>query len=156
MPLRTCPSDGCRVNKSGGKLYMQTKGSKFIKFQEIKMQEHVSIREYSFLSKDLQLHLPKFACLAERASPSWSYTAVLNNLLQRRNNEKLFARRSRDHNWCVFALLENWFQRQVRTRAFQRNLFGRACKNIYIYIDITILRLYLLSLVTGLSFRYRK
>ncbi|XP_014472922.1 PREDICTED: DNA replication licensing factor Mcm7 [Dinoponera quadriceps] len=40
MPLRTCPSDGCRVNKSGGRLYMQTKGSKFIKFQEMKLQEH--------------------------------------------------------------------------------------------------------------------
>ncbi|KMQ88562.1 dna replication licensing factor mcm7-like protein [Lasius niger] len=40
MPLRTCPSDGCRVNKAGGRLYLQTKGSKFIKFQEMKLQEH--------------------------------------------------------------------------------------------------------------------
>lgn len=40
MPLRTCPSEGCRVNKSGGRLYLQTKGSKFIKFQELKLQEH--------------------------------------------------------------------------------------------------------------------
>ncbi|KAG7208631.1 hypothetical protein KM043_014838 [Ampulex compressa] len=40
LPLRTCPSDDCRVNKSGGRLYMQTKGSKFIKFQEVKLQEH--------------------------------------------------------------------------------------------------------------------
>ncbi|KAI4494566.1 hypothetical protein M0804_000767 [Polistes exclamans] len=40
MPLRMCPSDDCRVNKAGGRLYMQTKGSKFIKFQEIKLQEH--------------------------------------------------------------------------------------------------------------------
>ncbi|KAL7305760.1 hypothetical protein TKK_0002010 [Trichogramma kaykai] len=40
MPLQTCPSDDCRINKSGGRLYQQTKGSKFIKFQEIKIQEH--------------------------------------------------------------------------------------------------------------------
>ncbi|KAL2734416.1 DNA replication licensing factor Mcm7 [Vespula squamosa] len=40
MPLRTCPSDDCRVNKAGGRLYMQTKGSKFVKFQELKLQEH--------------------------------------------------------------------------------------------------------------------
>ncbi|XP_046821339.1 DNA replication licensing factor Mcm7 [Vespa crabro] len=40
MPLRTCPSDDCRVNKAGGRLYIQTKGSKFIKFQELKLQEH--------------------------------------------------------------------------------------------------------------------
>ncbi|XP_066588557.1 DNA replication licensing factor Mcm7 [Prorops nasuta] len=40
MPLQACPSEDCRINKSGGRLYMQTKGSKFIKFQEIKVQEH--------------------------------------------------------------------------------------------------------------------
>ena len=45
MPLQTCPSDDCRVNKSGGRLYQQTKGSKFTKFQEIKIQEHVIIIE---------------------------------------------------------------------------------------------------------------
>lgn len=40
MPLSSCPSEDCRLNKSGGRLCMQTKGSKFIKFQEIKIQEH--------------------------------------------------------------------------------------------------------------------
>lgn len=40
MPQMQCPSDDCRVNKSGGRLYLQTRGSKFIKFQEIKIQEH--------------------------------------------------------------------------------------------------------------------
>jgi len=41
MPLLMCPTDDCKVNKSGGRLYLQTRGSKFIKFQEIKIQEHV-------------------------------------------------------------------------------------------------------------------
>ncbi|KAG1688663.1 DNA replication licensing factor mcm7 [Nymphon striatum] len=40
MPLLTCPSEDCRVNKSGGRLYLQARGSKFIKFQEVKIQEH--------------------------------------------------------------------------------------------------------------------
>lgn len=40
MPIHECPSDDCRVNKAGGRLYLQTRGSKFIKFQEIKIQEH--------------------------------------------------------------------------------------------------------------------
>lgn len=40
MPIQECPSDDCRVNKAGGKLYLQTRGSKFIKFQELKIQEH--------------------------------------------------------------------------------------------------------------------
>lgn len=42
MPLIMCSSDDCRVNKSGGRLYLQTRGSKFVKFQEIRIQEHVS------------------------------------------------------------------------------------------------------------------
>jgi len=42
MPLTQCPSTDCTTNKSGGKLYLQTRGSKFIKFQEIKIQEHSS------------------------------------------------------------------------------------------------------------------
>nr|CAD7446228.1 unnamed protein product [Timema bartmani] len=39
-PLSMCPSEDCRVNKAGGRLYLQTRGSKFVKFQEIKIQEH--------------------------------------------------------------------------------------------------------------------
>ena len=35
-----CPSEDCRVNKSGGRLHLQTRGSKFVKFQEVKVQEH--------------------------------------------------------------------------------------------------------------------
>ncbi|KAF5303013.1 hypothetical protein FQR65_LT08342 [Abscondita terminalis] len=40
MPVIMCPSEDCTVNKSGGRLYPQTRGSKFVKFQEIRMQEH--------------------------------------------------------------------------------------------------------------------
>lgn len=40
MPIADCPSEDCRVNKSGGRLYLQTRGSKFVKFQELKIQEH--------------------------------------------------------------------------------------------------------------------
>jgi hypothetical protein len=28
-----CPGEDCRVNKSGGRLHLQTRGSKFVKFQ---------------------------------------------------------------------------------------------------------------------------
>lgn len=41
MPLVMCPSQECVTNKSGGRLYLQTRGSKFIKFQELRIQEHV-------------------------------------------------------------------------------------------------------------------
>lgn len=42
MPLIMCPSQDCTTNRSGGRLYLQSRGSKFVKFQEIKIQEHVS------------------------------------------------------------------------------------------------------------------
>ncbi|XP_065055420.1 DNA replication licensing factor mcm7-like isoform X1 [Rhopilema esculentum] len=40
MPLLMCPSEECTTNKSGGRLYLQSRGSKFMKFQELKIQEH--------------------------------------------------------------------------------------------------------------------
>lgn len=41
MPLVMCPSQDCVTNKSGGRLSLQTRGSKFVKFQEVKIQEQV-------------------------------------------------------------------------------------------------------------------
>ncbi|CAB4035280.1 DNA replication licensing factor mcm7, partial [Paramuricea clavata] len=40
MPLIMCPGKECQTNKSGGRLYLQTRGSKFLKCQELKVQEH--------------------------------------------------------------------------------------------------------------------
>ena len=39
MPLAECPSDECRSNDAKGKLYPQTRASKFLRFQEVKIQE---------------------------------------------------------------------------------------------------------------------
>lgn len=39
-PLIECTSVVCKSNKALGRLFMQTRGSKFIKFQELKLQEH--------------------------------------------------------------------------------------------------------------------
>ena len=38
MPLRECPGV-CQANGSAGRLHMQTRGSKFVKFQEVRVQE---------------------------------------------------------------------------------------------------------------------
>lgn len=40
MPLYICQSNECKSSKARGRLYMQTRGSKFVKFQELKIQEH--------------------------------------------------------------------------------------------------------------------
>jgi len=41
MPMFECMSGECKRNMSKGKLVMQTRGSKFLKFQEVKIQELV-------------------------------------------------------------------------------------------------------------------
>lgn len=39
LPRTQCDSKDCQANKRRGKLHLQTRGSKFVKFQEIKIQE---------------------------------------------------------------------------------------------------------------------
>lgn len=40
MPLERCTSEDCKANKTSGRLSLQSRGSKFVKFQEIRVQEH--------------------------------------------------------------------------------------------------------------------
>lgn len=44
MPLFTCKSEFCAREKRKGRLHLQVRGSKFEKFQEIKIQEMVRRR----------------------------------------------------------------------------------------------------------------
>ncbi|XP_026764148.2 DNA replication licensing factor Mcm7 [Galleria mellonella] len=39
-PPPACSADECRLNKTAGQLHLQTRGSRFQKFQELKIQEH--------------------------------------------------------------------------------------------------------------------
>ena len=39
MPIDKCPSQRCIDNKTKGKVHMQTRGSRFIKYQEVRLQE---------------------------------------------------------------------------------------------------------------------
>lgn len=41
-PAQQCPSSDCVESRANGRLHMQIRGSKMVKFQEIKIQEHVS------------------------------------------------------------------------------------------------------------------
>jgi DNA replication licensing factor MCM7 len=42
-PLSSCPSQICKINNVKGMLHLQTRGCKFVKFQEMKLQELVTI-----------------------------------------------------------------------------------------------------------------
>lgn len=39
MPLQKCPSQRCQDNNSAGQLHIQTRGSRFMKYQEMRIQE---------------------------------------------------------------------------------------------------------------------
>ena len=39
-PLTDCPAKDCTENKAGGRLTLEHRGSKFVKFQELRVQEH--------------------------------------------------------------------------------------------------------------------
>jgi DNA replication licensing factor MCM7 len=43
-PLVVCPSEDCKRNGTKGTLHMQTRASKFKRFQEVKVQELVGFR----------------------------------------------------------------------------------------------------------------
>ncbi|XP_064256745.1 LOW QUALITY PROTEIN: DNA replication licensing factor MCM7 [Passer domesticus] len=57
LPLLLCPSRECQTNRSGGRLYLQSRGSKFTKFQELRIQEHSDQVPVGHLPRSLSLHL---------------------------------------------------------------------------------------------------
>ncbi|KAI9909518.1 hypothetical protein PsorP6_015241 [Peronosclerospora sorghi] len=56
-PLTQCPSDHCELNKAHGRLIMQTKASKFDKYQEIKFQELPDQVPMGHIPRSLTVHL---------------------------------------------------------------------------------------------------
>lgn len=62
MPLLMCPSQECTTNRSGGRLYLQTRGSKFIKFQELRVQEHVRDVLMNIRLQYYNFDAPMFVC----------------------------------------------------------------------------------------------
>ncbi|XP_055339949.1 DNA replication licensing factor mcm7-like [Paramacrobiotus metropolitanus] len=56
MPLFLCPSVACKTNKSGGRLYLQTRASKFVRFQEFKVQEHSDSVPVGSIPRSMTVH----------------------------------------------------------------------------------------------------
>lgn len=64
MPLRSCPSETCNPsagnvvpNKKGETLFLQTRGSKFVKFQELKLQEIPSQVPIGHIPRCMPVHV---------------------------------------------------------------------------------------------------
>ncbi|RUP50978.1 MCM2/3/5 family-domain-containing protein [Jimgerdemannia flammicorona] len=56
-PLIECPSQGCINNGAKGKLYMQTRASKFLPFQEVKLQEMTDQVPVGHIPRTMSIHL---------------------------------------------------------------------------------------------------
>jgi DNA replication licensing factor MCM7 len=56
-PLFQCPSEDCKKNATKGALYMQTRASKFIKFQEVKLQELADQVPMGHIPRSMTVHL---------------------------------------------------------------------------------------------------
>ncbi|KAJ3406935.1 Mcm2-7 hexameric complex component, partial [Chytridiales sp. JEL 0842] len=56
-PLAECPTEDCKKNGSKGKLQMQTRASKFVRFQEIKIQELTEQVPMGHIPRYMSVHL---------------------------------------------------------------------------------------------------
>ncbi|KAK1316751.1 Protein PROLIFERA [Acorus calamus] len=57
MPLFTCPSQRCKANKTKGNLILQLRASKFLKFQEAKIQELAEHVPKGHIPRGMTIHL---------------------------------------------------------------------------------------------------
>ncbi|KAI8386867.1 MCM2/3/5 family-domain-containing protein [Blakeslea trispora] len=61
-PLTECVSEECKNNGIKGKIYMQTRASKFLAFQEVKLQELTDQVPVGHIPRTMTLHLYGAAC----------------------------------------------------------------------------------------------
>ncbi|KNC20650.1 hypothetical protein FF38_01467 [Lucilia cuprina] len=57
MPLQECPSDECRINNNKGQLVPQTRASKFVSFQEVRIQELADQVPVGHIPRSLTVHI---------------------------------------------------------------------------------------------------
>ncbi|KAL6716217.1 DNA replication licensing factor MCM7 [Lecanora helva] len=55
-PMTECPADECRKNNSKGQLYLSTRASKFLPFQEVKIQEMADQVPVGHIPRQLTVH----------------------------------------------------------------------------------------------------
>lgn len=57
MPLQFCPSPRCTINNVKGPLFQQTRASKFVPFQEVKIQEMADQVPVGHIPRSMTIHL---------------------------------------------------------------------------------------------------
>ncbi|ORX62720.1 MCM-domain-containing protein [Hesseltinella vesiculosa] len=61
-PLTECPSEECKNNNAHGKLFMQTRASKFLAFQEVKIQELADQVPVGHIPRTMTIHMYGAMC----------------------------------------------------------------------------------------------
>ncbi|KAK4687318.1 DNA replication licensing factor MCM7, partial [Tremellales sp. Uapishka_1] len=56
-PLFQCPSEQCRINGTNSQLFMQTRASRFLPFQEVKIQEMADQVPVGHIPRSMTIHL---------------------------------------------------------------------------------------------------
>ncbi|KAL5121833.1 DNA replication licensing factor MCM7 [Pleosporales sp. CAS-2024a] len=56
VPLSECPSEDCKNNKTKGQLFLSTRASKFLPFQEVKIQEMADQVPVGHIPRQLTIH----------------------------------------------------------------------------------------------------
>jgi DNA replication licensing factor MCM7 len=67
LPLAECLSQECKQNNTRGKLYMQTRASKFLRFQEMKIQELTDQVPMGHIPRTMTVHL--YGALTRSCNP---------------------------------------------------------------------------------------
>lgn len=123
MPVADCPSEDCRVNKAGGRLHLQTRGSKFVKFQEVKIQEHVrSNGSWHFTI----IFSSKFINISEWSSASRSHSTFVKRVLSRRSNTSGSTRWSCSNHRSISTVGSHWFP-SIGFGPVEWNVLGSPC-----------------------------
>lgn len=66
-PLATCPSETCQTNQTNGRLYMQTRASRFQPFQEVKIQEMADQVPVGHIPRSMTVHM--YGALTRSVNP---------------------------------------------------------------------------------------
>ncbi|XP_061709388.1 DNA replication licensing factor Mcm7 [Cydia pomonella] len=80
-PPPACAADACRLNNAAGQLHLQTRGSRFQKFQEIKIQEHSDQVPVGHIPRQLAVYCRGEQCRRAQPGDHVAVTGVFLPLL---------------------------------------------------------------------------
>eukprot|EP00055_Hartaetosiga_balthica_P003401 m.7627 g.7627 ORF g.7627 m.7627 type:complete len:738 (+) comp2874_c0_seq1:60-2273(+) len=163
MPLQQCVSESCSTNKSRGRLTLQTRGSKFVKYQELKIQELSSHVPTGHIPRSMTVHVyghnTRVAAPGDEVSisgiflpvPYTGFRAIRAGLLSDTYLEaQVITKKKKSHSEEVISEEE---EEEILARAMEGDIFDDLAGSIApeIYGHDNVKRALLLLLVGGVD-----